>query len=68
MEKIGDRQFITMCSIWGVDAAIKALKRMGMVATDDQIELARKKETEIQERWNSVFNSIFRSKGDDDVS
>lgn len=55
MDKIGDPQFHIMCQMWGVDAAIKALKRMGMVATDNQIESERKRETEIQERWNSVF-------------
>lgn len=55
MNNVGDAQFRVMCDMWGVDAAILVLKRMGMVATDNQIESERKRETEIQERWNSVF-------------
>ena len=55
MGKIGDAQFRVMCDIWGVDAAVKALKRMGMTATTEQITAARDKEAAAQERWNAIF-------------
>lgn len=55
MDKIGDAQFRVMCDMWGVNGAVKAAKRMGMSPTQDQIEAATQKETEAQERWNSVF-------------
>ena len=54
-DKIGDAQFRVMCEMWGVDAAIKAAKRMDMAATDEQIAAARAKEAAVQERWNAVF-------------
>ena len=55
MDKIGNLQFHVMCEMWGVDQAIKALKRMGMAPTDKQIEAERQKENAAQERWNSIF-------------
>ena len=55
MDKIGDAQFRVMCDMWGVDGAVKAAKRMGMKASDEQISAAREKEAEMQERWNRVF-------------
>ena len=55
MDKIGDAQFRVMCDMWGVDGAVKAARRMGMVPTQEQIEAATRKETETQERWKSVF-------------
>lgn len=54
-DKIGDAQFRVMCEMWGVDHAIKAAKRMGMKASDEQIAAARGKEAAAQERWNAVF-------------
>lgn len=56
MDKIGDAQFCVMCDMWGVDGAVKAARRMGMKATDEQIASAREKETAMQERWNRSFN------------
>lgn len=56
MDKIGDAQFRVMCDMWGVDAALKALKHMGMTATAEQITAARDKEMAVQERWNVIFN------------
>lgn len=56
MDKIGDAQFRVMCGMWGVDAALKALKRMGMTATAEQITVERDKEAAVQERWNTIFN------------
>lgn len=55
MDKIGDAAFRVMCEMWGVDAAIKAAKRMGMVATEEQIAAARAKEAATQERWSAIF-------------
>lgn len=55
MDKIGDAQFHVMCDIWGVDAAIKAAKRMGFSATQEQIEVERDKERQAKERWNAIF-------------
>ena len=55
MNQIGDAQFRIMCDMWGVDAAVKAAKRMGMTATKEQIETAKEKEREAAERWNAVF-------------
>lgn len=55
VDTVGDAQFRVMCNMWGVDAALKALKRMGMSATDKQIESARRNEMEVQKRWNSVW-------------
>ena len=55
MNKIGDAQFRIMCDMWGVDGAVKAARRMGMKATDEQIAAAREKETAMQERWNRSF-------------
>jgi len=55
MDIIGDAQFRVMCEMWGVDHAIIALKKMGMKASDEQIETARQKEAEIEKRWNSIF-------------
>lgn len=54
MSKIGDPQFRVMCDMWGVDSALKALSRMGMTATQEQIDAARAKEAESQKRWNNV--------------
>ena len=55
MGKIGDAQFRVMCDMWGVDAAVKAAKRMGMKASDEQIAAAKKKETAAQERFERAF-------------
>ena len=55
MDKIGDAQFRVMCNMWGVDGAVKAARRMGMKATDEQIASAREKEAASQERWDTVF-------------
>ena len=41
--KIGDAQFRIICSMFGVDEAIKAVKSMGMSVTKDQINNAQKK-------------------------
>ena len=63
MDKIGDAQFRVMCDMWGVDVALKALKRMGMTATAEQITAAQDKEAAAQERWNAIFKQ--KSNGDD---
>lgn len=55
MGKIGDAQFRVMCDMWGVDAAVKAAKRMGMKASDEQIAAAKKKEAATQERLVRAF-------------
>ena len=55
MNNVGDAQFRVMCDMWGVDAAIKALNRMGMAPTDEQIEAEQQKKNAAQERWNSIF-------------
>lgn len=44
MDKVCDPAFRVMCDMWGVDAAVKAAKRMGLTATDEQIAEAREKE------------------------
>lgn len=54
-DKISDAAFRVMCEMWGVDHAIKAAKRMGMKASDEQIAAAREKELVAQELWNAVF-------------
>ena len=54
-DKIGDAQFRVMCNMWGVDHAIKVIKRMGMTVTDEQISKERESELASQEKWNSVF-------------
>ena len=53
-DNVGTPQFRVMCDMWGVDSTLKALKRMGMTATQEQIDAARAKEAEAQERWNNV--------------
>ena len=53
--RIGDAQFRVMCDMWGVDAAVKAAKRMGLKATDEQIAEAQEKERAAQERWSDIF-------------
>lgn len=55
MDKIGDAQFHVMCDMWGVDAAIKAAKRMDFSATQEQIEVERDKERQTKERWDAIF-------------
>lgn len=55
MDKIGDPQFHVMCQMWGVDAAVKAARRMDMAPSDEQIEAERRKENAAQERWSGVF-------------
>lgn len=55
MDKIGDAQFHVMCEMWGVDAAIKAAKRMGFSAAQEQIEVERDKERQTKERWDAIF-------------
>ena len=60
MDKIGDMQFRVMCDMWGVDGAVKAARRMGMKATDEQIAAAKEKEAAMQERWNRVFKGKER--------
>ena len=55
MDKISDRAFHVMCDMWGVDDAVKALKRMGMTVTTEQITEERKKETALQEEWKRAF-------------
>lgn len=52
---VGDAQFRVMCDMWGVDDAIKALSRMGMGVTADQVEAERKKETEKAERFSRAL-------------
>ena len=52
MDKIGNPQFHVMCEMCGVDNAIKAAKRMGMVATEEQINEERKREQEQTRRWD----------------
>ena len=54
ISKIGDPQFRVMCNMWGVEKALQALKRMCMTVTQEQIDAARAKEAESQERWNNV--------------
>lgn len=44
-----------MCQMWGVDAAVKAARRMDMAPSDEQIEAERRKENAAQERWSGVF-------------
>ena len=58
--KIGDAQFRIMCSMFGVDEAIKAVKRMGMSVTKDQINNAQKEEAEENKRWNDMIKSITK--------
>ena len=58
MDKIGNPQFHIMCQMWGVDMALKALKKMGMEATREQIATERNREAEAQERWNTVFKEV----------
>lgn len=58
MDKIGDAQFRVMCDMWGVDADVKAAKRMGMNPSKEQIEQGRLKETVSQERWNLFFKQM----------
>ena len=58
--KIGDSQFRIMCSMIGVDEAIKAVKRMGMSVTKDQINNAQKEEAEKKKRWNDMLKSITK--------
>ena len=55
MDKIGDAQFHIMCTMWGVDNAVKAAKRVGMKPTQEQVEKEIRNEAEIQGRWNNVF-------------
>ena len=55
MDKVSDPAFRVMCDMWGVDAAVKAAKRMGLTETDEQIAEAREKERAAQERWNDIF-------------
>lgn len=56
--KIGNQQFHVMCKMWGVDQAAKTVKRMGMTASKEQIEIERNNEAETNKRWNNVFKSI----------
>lgn len=58
--KIGDAQFHVMCEMFGVGEAIKAVKRMGMSVTKDQINNAQKKEAEKNKRWNDMIKSITK--------
>ena len=58
--KIGDAQFHVMCEMWGVDEAIKAVKRMGMSVAKDQINNERKEEAEKNNRWNDMTKSIIK--------
>lgn len=60
MDKIGNPQFRIMCQMWGVDMALKALKKIGMEATKEQIAAERNREAEAQERWNTVFKEVKR--------
>lgn len=55
MDEIGDAQFRVMCDMWGVDAAVKAVKRMGMTVSVEQIAMEKEKEAAIQERWNYIL-------------
>ena len=55
MDKVSDPVFRVMCEMWGVDSAVKALKRMSMTATTEQIMVARDKEAAAQERWSTIF-------------
>ena len=54
MNNVGTPQFRVMCDMWGIDKALQCLKRMGMTATQEQIDEVRAKEAETQERWNNV--------------
>ena len=58
--KIGDAQFRIMCSMFGVDESIKAVKRMGMSVAKDQINNEQKKEAEKNKRWNDMTKSIIK--------
>lgn len=58
--KIGDAQFRIMCSMFGVDEAIRAVKRMGMSVTKDQINNEQKEEAEKNKRWNDMIKSITK--------
>ena len=58
--KIGDAQFRIMCAMFGVDEAIKAVKRMGMSVTKDQINNEQKEEAEKNKRWNDMIKSITK--------
>lgn len=60
MDKIGNPQFRIMCQMWGVDMALKALKKMRMEATREQIAAERNREAEAQEQWNTVFKEVKR--------
>lgn len=55
MDKVSDAAFRVMCDMWGVDAAVKAVKRMGMMVPTEQIAIEKEKEAVMQERWNSIF-------------
>ena len=52
---MNDNAFRVMCDMWGVDAAIKAVKNMGITVDQEQIERERQKEKEAQERFNAIF-------------
>lgn len=59
MDNIGTPQFNVMCEMWGVDAAIKAAKKMGMPPpSKEQIEVARQKEQEMYARLDKVFMKV----------
>lgn len=55
MDKVSDQAFRVMCDMWGVDAAVNAVKRMGMIVSAEQITVEKEKETARQERWNDIF-------------
>lgn len=48
-----------MCEMFGVDEAIKAVKRMGMSVTKDQINNEQREEAEKNKRWNDMIKSII---------
>lgn len=56
---VGDAQFRIMCGMWGVDRAIKALNGMGMKASSEQIDAARKSEAEKQKQWDDIFRHMI---------
>ena len=55
VDKVSDPAFRVMCNMWGVDAAIRAAKNMGLIVDQEQIEAERQKEKESQERFNAIF-------------
>lgn len=62
-DQINPGAFRVMCDMWGVDAAVKAAKRIGVTIPDDMIQEQREREQEVQARWDAIF---ARFKKDDE--